>query len=343
MEIWKAIRMSCVVAILCACSAQSVTPIISSRSELPTSVRTITPEQKANSPIFVTPTIYNSVSSDRTSALANTSPISTSSTNQPIYQQITATFIPDSWKFLPIIPTPSKRVLEIYLHGLELGNNPKAFSKIGDCGSTPTWFLGDFDRGTRYYNLGNYQYLNKVISYYAGSFNRTSLAAQSGFNVSSVLTPLWADRSQCTANETPLACEYRIHKPILAFITLGANDVYHLDSFEPQMRRIIQYSIDHGVIPILSTKPDNIEKDNRINITISKLANEYQVPLWNFWLAVQPLPNHGLQEDGVHLTWSANQFENPDSFNWGWPVRNLTALHVLDSIFVYISEHYPSP
>jgi hypothetical protein len=226
---------------------------------------------------------------------------------------------------------------------LELGNNPKAFSKIGDCGSTPTWFLGDFDRGTRFYNLGYYQYLDRVIAYYAGSFNRTSLAAQSGFNVSSVLTPLWADRSQCTANETPLACEYRIHKPILAFITLGANDVYHLESFEPQMRQIIEYSMDHGVIPVLSTKPDNIEKDNRINITIAKLAYEYQVPLWNFWLAVQPLPNHGLQEDGVHLTWRANQFENPDIFNWGWPVRNLTALHVLDSIFVYLSEQSQSP
>ena len=334
MAICKALRLTFIAAILCACSTNSSTPIPAFGSVPTITLETPIHGQSTLSPVSIL---------NQTPGPTKTSLISISASKQPLAIKVTATFNPNSWQYLPIIPTPSKRVLEIYLHGIEMGNNPKAFSKIGDCGSTPTWFLGDFDRGTRFYNLGNYQYLDKVIAYYSGSFNRTSLAAQSGFNASSVLTPLWADRSQCLTNETPLACEYRIHKPILAFITMGANDVYHLDSFEPQMRQIIEYSIDHGVIPVLSTKPDNIEKDNRINITIAKLAYEYQVPLWNFWLAVQSLPNHGLQEDGVHLTWSANQFENPDVFNWGWPVRNLTALHALDSIFDYLSEHSASP
>ena len=245
-----------------------------------------------------------------------------------------------TWQKLPIIPKPSQKVLEIYELGLALGNNPRAFSKIGDCGSTPTWFLGDFDRGEQYYSLGDeYAYLDNVIDYFKGSFNRTSLAAKSGFNVSSVLTPIWSDKTQCNADESPLACEYRIQKPILAFITLGANDVYHLNTFEAQMRQIVEFSVDHGVIPVLSTKPDNIEKNHQINATIARIAEEYDIPLWNYWLAVQPLPNHGLQEDGVHITWRANWFDKKETFNWGWPVRNLTALQVLNEIWILTTEN----
>lgn len=240
---------------------------------------------------------------------------------------------PDLWKELPVIPPINQRVIDIYKNGLLQGNDPHRFSKIGDCGSTPTWFLGDFDRGERYYTLGEYSYLKEIIQYYAGSFDRTSLAAQSGFNASSVLTPLWADHSQCRSNETPLACEYRVHKPILAFITLGTNDVYHQESFEPQMRKIIEFSIENGIIPVLSTKADNIEKTHYINKTLSKLAQEYQIPLWNYWRAVQPLPDQGLQEDGAHITWGSNHFDDPLTMQKGWPVRNLTALQMLEAIY----------
>jgi hypothetical protein len=253
--------------------------------------------------------------------------------------QYTPTYDPDSWQIAPVVPVIQDHIMEIYQRGIRLGNDPHAFSKIGDCGSTPTWFLGDFDRGPRFYILGKYQELQNVIDYYQGSFDRISLAAQSGFNASSVLTPLWADKSQCQSNETPLACEYRIHKPIIAFITLGANDVYHLNTFEPQMRKIIEYSINHGVIPILSTKPDNIEKNQQINQTIARLALEYQLPLWNYWKAMQPLPNHGLQEDGVHITFRANNFNNVEDMQAGWPVRNLTALQVLDAMWHFINLH----
>ena len=240
---------------------------------------------------------------------------------------------PDAWTSLPIVPKVSPRVKEIYQHGLELGNNPQAFSKVGDCGSTPAWFLGDFDRGPRYFNLGAYQYLGAVIQVFQGSFARTSLAAKSGFNASSVFAPLWSDRKQCASDETPLACEYRLHRPAFAFITLGTNDAWHLDTFESQMRRIIEFSIQNGVVPILSTKADNEEGDGSINATIARLAYEYDIPLWNYWLAMQPLPDHGLQEDAAHITWGPNLFNDPKAMEKGWPVRNLTALQVLDVVW----------
>ena len=114
---------------------------------------------------------------------------------------------------------------------------------------------------------------------------------------------------------------------------LGTNDVYHPAEFEPQMRKIIEYSIEHGVIPILSTKADNQEGDGSINATIARLAQEYEVPLWNFYAAVDPLANNGLQEDMAHLTWGRNLFDDPEAMTNAWPLRNLTALQALDAVW----------
>ncbi|MCK4978360.1 MAG: hypothetical protein KAS36_15600, partial [Anaerolineales bacterium] len=125
------------------------------------------------------------------------------------------------------MPEISDRVVEIYRRGLEFGNNPRAFSKIGDCGSTPAWFLGNFDRNSKYYSLGEHQYLEPIIQEFQGSYERTSLAAKSGFNASSIFAPIWANRDFCQPSESPLACEFRIHQPMFAFITLGTNDIWH--------------------------------------------------------------------------------------------------------------------
>lgn len=104
------------------------------------------------------------------------------------------------------------------------------------------------------------------------------------------------------------------------------------------MRAILEYSLQMGVIPILSTKADNEEKDHSINNTIARLAIEYKAPLWNFWRAVQDLPDKGLQEDGVHLTWAANRFNDEQAMKKAWPVHNLTALQTLDAVWRSITS-----
>lgn len=264
----------------------------------------------------------------------------TLSTNaEPTFEKVTdtpketPTLPPDAWKSMPIVPEISDRVVEIYRKGLELGNNPRAFSKVGDCGSTPAWFLGNFDLSEKYYSLGDHHYLKPIIQEFQGSFERTSLAAKSGFNASSIFAPIWANREFCQPGESPLACEYRYHRPMFAIITLGTNDIWHQEDFEPQMRKIIEISIENGVIPILSTKADNLEGDHSINDTIARLAVEYEIPLWNYWLAVQPLPNHGLQKDGAHLTWGPTKFDDPQALETAWTIRNLTALQILDAVW----------
>jgi hypothetical protein len=90
------------------------------------------------------------------------------------------------------------------------------------------------------------------------------------------------------------------------------------------MHQIIDYAIAHGAVPILSTKADNVEGDNSINLANATLAYQYDLPLWNFWRAAQALPNHGLdpaRADGFHISMDA------------WATRSLTALESLDSVW----------
>lgn len=245
----------------------------------------------------------------------------------------TSTLAPDAWRDLPVVPTVSERARQIYRRGLAQGNNPRAFSVIGDCEGTPSRFLGVFDYSKRWYRLGEYAHLQETIDHFAGSFGRISRAAHSGFTTAAVLSPSWANPEVCLSGETPLACELRIHRPSLALVMVGTMDYRQPDQFEGHMRRILDALIESGVVPILYTKASNLEGDGSINATVARLAHEYDVPLWNFWRAVQPLPNHGLREDGMHLTWGPNFFDSPGAMANGWPWRNLTALQTIDAVW----------
>ena len=250
----------------------------------------------------------------------------------------TPTRSPDQWQDFPIIPMISKNTRGIYERGLGKNRNPHAFSKVGDCESRTTWFMADFDMGSQYYSLGAYEYLQTEIDYFSGSFGRLSQVAKPGFTAASLMTPLWADPKVCQKSETPLACEYRQQNPSFALVMLGTNDVARPETFETNMRSVIEFTIAQGIVPILVTKADNLEGDHSINRTIVRLAVEYDIPLWNFWAAVQSLPDHGLQEDGAHLTWSPNNFGDSQAMLRAWPVRNLNALQVLAALRKGVQE-----
>lgn len=253
----------------------------------------------------------------------------------------TPTLAPEAWREFPVVPAVSERAVEIYRRGLALGNDPHAFSVVGDCEGTPSRFLGVFDYSTRWYRLGEHEQLEEVIAHFAGSFGRVSYAAHSSFTTSAVLSPAWANASQCQAGETPLLCELRAHRPSLALVMVGTMDYRRPDLFEGNMRRILDTLIEHGVVPILYTKASNLEGDWRINDTVARLAVEYDVPLWNFWRAVQPLPGRGLRPDGMHITQGPNFFDNPVAMQNGWPWRNLTALQALDAVLQAVGGPEP--
>lgn len=230
---------------------------------------------------------------------------------------------PQKWQEWPVVPDVSATAREIYQRGLALGNDPQAFSKIGDCQSVPASFLGIYDTD-RYFFSPEYQYLQETVDYYAGSFKREGESVRGGFNTSSVLLPFWANAEVCQPGESPMACENRIHNPSLVFISLEVwFEGRTPDVYEKYLRQIIEYNLEQGTLPILATKADNVEGDHSINYTIARLAYEYDLPLWNYWRAVQPLPDHGLDPTdptGFHL--------NLD----GWNMRSFSALQVLDAV-----------
>ena len=242
------------------------------------------------------------------------------------------------WKNWSAIPALSPEMLYIYSNGQALQRDPHVVSVVGDCESSSDWFLKDFSKDPRFYDLGPYASLQETIDYFKASLGYRSYAALRGATAPTVLSPLWADPQACEQNETPLACEYRVHNPSFAFIALGTNDIHKVDQFEPNMRLIIEYTLQQGIVPILVTKADNLEGDDRINNTIARLAVEYHLPVWNFWAAVQPLPGHGLQEDGAHLTFTSNFFNDPENLKGAWAIRNLTALQVLEAMRTAVQE-----
>jgi uncharacterized protein YraI len=232
----------------------------------------------------------------------------------------------------PVIAAATSRAREIFQAGLSLGNNPRAFSKIGDCQSVTPYFMAAFDTPGQY-GLGQYAYMQDTIDNFRGSFSRDGLAAMNGFNTAGVLSPLWANSKVCNKGESPLECEYRLNRPSIAIISLGTNGAWQSDGdYETGLRRIIEISIQRGVVPILSTKADNVEGGGRFNLIMAKLAAEYDIPLWNFWLAASALPNFGIV-DQYHLSWGRSFFDDSISMSHGWAWRNLTALQSLAAVW----------
>ncbi|MGD0751344.1 MAG: hypothetical protein ABSA23_08040 [Anaerolineales bacterium] len=314
-----AARLGCLLLCLLVACSRAATPS-GQTGQINPILATSTPSSPATAPVTATNTATITIP-----APTGLSPLPTPSPNA----------LPaDFWQELPVIPGQiSSRVREIYQNGLAMGNNPHVFSRIGDCASAAPAFLVGF---AGHYNLGAYTALQPAIDYFQASFGRPSLAAKAGMNSAGLLTTLWTGK-QCLANESLLDCQYRLDRPGFAIIAIGTNEAYYVHenpgSFEHNMRIILDDTIAKGIVPILSTKADDVEGDGSINATIARLAMEYQIPLWNFWLAAQPLPKHGMVDpehlDSVSYA-NFTDFSIPDSLEYGVQMHNLTALQMLD-------------
>ncbi|HLY26535.1 MAG TPA: hypothetical protein VKQ72_09365, partial [Aggregatilineales bacterium] len=239
---------------------------------------------------------------------------------------------------VPIFSGIGPNLHAIYAKGQQLGNNPHAFAKVGDCNTKSDAFLNPIDHGL--IRLGYYGALGQVIDNFKGSFGRDSIAAQVGLNSASVQDSFLADSRFCKANEAPLDCEYRISQPSIALIMFGANDVgfFTPEMYRRYMSQIIEKSIADGVIPVLMTFTWHdhgalYDKMLQFNLIAVNLAQQYQIPLINFWLASQYLPGHGIVPDNAHLTWSVNGLDfTGEQTVWGQTLRSLLALEMLGAV-----------
>jgi hypothetical protein len=304
--------------LVAGCSTVSDLPPTSTFPSTPTSVEAIT--------VLSSPTEVSAGAAEAATATATKTP------RPPLD--------PQAWKTLPAVPAGvSAAMREVYQRGLEMGNDPKHFSVIGDCQNVSSYFLAVYDKPGEFSLGEEYAYLQPTIDYYQGSYSRKSLAVRGGFNVAAVQSPLRADPKSCNKNESPLDCELRTWRPSVVFVSMETWwSEKPAEVYGTHMRHVIERILATGAVPIIATKADNLEGDNSINETIAQIAYEYEIPLWNFWAAVQPLPNHGLSPDNFHLTFARNFFDDPERMKNAWPWRNLTALQALDAIHKGLTE-----
>jgi hypothetical protein len=238
----------------------------------------------------------------------------------------------------PVVPTDLGRAHEILELGRQRGTDSHAISKVGDCISDNRHFLSPFGWGQ--YNLGNYVQLQGVIDQFEKSMTFDSLAAYDGLVTSAVLDPTFANPLACRTGETPLRCEYRVHNPSVAVIMFGAQDLLFTppDAFDRNLRQIVHETIQAGIVPIVSTFPGNLDMWNissQYNQIVVQVARDYDIPLMNLWLALEALPNHGLNPDGRHLSQPITDSGDlrDSNLKQGYPLRNLVTLQALDFVW----------
>jgi hypothetical protein len=231
--------------------------------------------------------------------------------------------LPEDWRSWPSVPDLPDHLVDLYWRGIERGNDPTHFSKVGDCQLIPVAFFGIYDIPGGYSLGEQYSYLQETIDQFAGSFGREGYSLKGGMNFPAVFSPLRADPTACLPGETPMECELRIWKPTFIFISIENRYAGRtVEGYEEYLRRAVELAMDHGTVPFLATKADNWEGDHRYNYAIARVAYDYDLPLWNFWLAVQPLADHGIDwstdATGFHITTAA------------WNMRSFVGLRTLD-------------
>jgi hypothetical protein len=202
------------------------------------------------------------------------------------------------------IPTITAHMRDVYAQATQRERDKRAFTVVGDCNSLSYYYLELVAKNI--IDLQGNDYLGNVIEEFKTSFYRQSVAVSGGFNVASMLDPAWSNPRTCQAGESPFACELRVSRASIVFIALGTGDQFDWQSFDANDRRLIEYALAHGVLPVLVTKSDTLEHQeggaplNYINDDIRALAKEYDVPLLDFGAATAALPNHGLVDEPGH-------------------------------------------
>jgi len=248
----------------------------------------------------------------------------------------------------------------VYKIGVEAGNRPEVFAKVGDSITKSKYFQKDI--GCSVEVLGNYQSLAPTIKFFRGtafppayttawcgkanSFSRDSLIAANGWTAAEPLTTFANPLSACPPpDDNPLRCEFRLLKPSIALIMLGTNDLEGDDSgkFRTNLTLVVQETMLTGVVPVLSTIPprlDNPTMGRRVapyNKIIQEVADTLQVPLWNYWLSLHGsgIIHQGMDAKGIH----PNVFNISDSaiftatgLRYGFNQRNLTSVQVLKKL-----------
>jgi peptidoglycan/LPS O-acetylase OafA/YrhL len=242
--------------------------------------------------------------------------------------------------------------------GQARGLRPDVFAKVGDSITEDPSFLTAIGCGRAV--LGDHEELAWVIErfrrrplppeevFYApcrefNSFTRHGAAAVHGWTVDDLLARFDRPHPGCPPPyDHPVACEVHLVRPAVALVMIGTNDTgIRADPtrFAAGLRQVLVELLGEGVVPVVSTIPPRFNppgSGRRIgpyNDAIRSLARELEVPLWDYWLALDRIPNKGMSIDGLHPSVHGDGADlTPEGLAYGYNVRNLGALQVLAEV-----------
>ncbi len=251
----------------------------------------------------------------------------------------------------PVVPvitgSVAARARYLVRLGRRYGNRAHVFSKIGD--SITDWQAFLVPVGTGGLRLGNHGELQDVVNWFTptmarthNSFANVSLAARGHWTARTLIVPDTVNPGICKGM-SPVVCELVVVRPAVALIMIGTNDLADGDvnAFRTNLDRVVTITERYGVIPVVSTIPyrrDIPDVEGRVdayNQAIIRVALAHNAPIWNYWLAMIDLPGNGVSSDNVHPSLPPDQntavFDDMH-LSYGFTVRNLTALQVLNSL-----------
>lgn len=221
-------------------------------------------------------------------------------------------------------------------------NEPRedVFLKAGASSTVSHHALFCFDGGA--VELGVHGHLEGARAYFLGGdaagtspFARASMSAESGRSAA------WA----LTGSPSPLAQEWGALNPRVALVHFGTNDMNlgathgsAMVPFHEAMTALVEDLVGRGSLPVLlgiTRRGDDPTANlwvESYNAVIRGIAQSRQVPFIDLYEAIDPLPEHGLGSDGIHLLASPEGActLSEEGLQWGFNMRNLVALEALD-------------
>lgn len=236
-------------------------------------------------------------------------------------------------------------VREVFQAGARAGNRADVFAKVGDSITESASFLGDIGHG--WYDLGAYARLEPTVRLFSrrafsadredNSFSHPSRAATAGWTTEDLLDG---------GDHGPLEQELNALHPAFAIVMIGTNDAVRTGgtTYARNLATLLDRIEAHHTVAILSTIPDEPTPPgtqaviDQLNAVIARTAAARHLPLIDYHQSLQGLPQHGLCEDQIHPSaYVLNQDTKatvftPAGLAFGYNVRNLTALLMLDRI-----------
>jgi hypothetical protein len=193
-------------------------------------------------------------------------------------------------------------------------------------------------------DLGVHDDLEGTLAHYlegdaAGTtpFDRPTLAAEVGETAS------WA----IAGDPSPLDAEWMLLDPRVALVHFGTNDMeagvtYEsaLPGFYAAMSTLLDSLIERGTVPVvhaITRRGDSAEAQLWVptyNAVLRGMAQARLVPFVDIYVAIDPLPGHGLAGDGLHLEAYSEGACILDAagLEHGYNQRNLVVLEGLDRL-----------